>query len=262
MNRATAQALGAKLRQASAGDPGVYQQLRARVAAGEPVAYVLGYCEFMGRRFAMDRRAYVTDPELEWLLRAVLQRGDQLAHKLNRAPRILEFGVGAGTLAITLKLERPDWSISGIDIDGDALSLARENAARHAVELELIQSDLLQAWPAECPNPDLIFGDPPWGSTEDLYDSSRNADYYNHMPRHSVYPAQSGRTGVHDALIAAVVQGNWPTELLLNYGILPTSEIERSAAPLRHAEILRASHSIHLLHGWSQRSPARGQPSG
>lgn len=240
----------ALLREASDGDEKRLQHMRQRVAAGEPAAYVAGYCRFMGRRFQMDRRAYVTDPELEYLLRAVLQRGDEWTTSLGRPPNLLEFGVGAGTLAITLKLERPQWLVSGIDIDGDALALATENAAMHAVELELIQSDFLESWPEKQNAPDLIFGDPPWGSSSDLYDANRDAAYYEHMPRHSVYPESASRTGVHDALLHHIQQRSWQSEVMLNYGILPISEIRRSAEVLPHYTIIHPCSDLRILHGF------------
>lgn len=240
----------ALLLEASDGDNQRLQHMRQRVAAGEPAAYVAGYCRFMGRRFRMDRRAYITDPELEYLLHAVIQRGDELLASLGRPPHLLEFGVGAGTLAITLKLERPHWLISGIDIDADALALATENVDMHAVELELFQSDFLESWPEQRTPPDLIFGDPPWGSNSDLYDANRDAAYYEHMPRHSVYPESSSRTGVHDALLQHILQRSWQSEIMLNYGILQISEIRRSAKLLPHYNIIHPCSDLRILHGF------------
>jgi ubiquinone/menaquinone biosynthesis C-methylase UbiE len=44
--------------------------------------------------------------------------------------RVLDIGTGSGHLAIELAKARPGWYITGIDISGDMLKLARRNAVR------------------------------------------------------------------------------------------------------------------------------------
>ena len=237
------------LRQAAAGDVALLAALRARVAAGEPAAYVAGFLEFEGRRFRSDPRAFITDPETVWLTRAAVEQGRQLARQLGRPPQLLEFGVGAGTLAITLKLAQPAWSVAGIDIDASALELAAENAADHGVDIDLLPGDYLSGWPAQRSPPDLIFGDPPWGDAEDLYEPERDAHYYEQMPPASAFPRSGGRTGIHDELIRRLAGSGWPSWLLLNYGTLPPEVIARSAAPLREWRILNPVPGISLMLG-------------
>ena len=240
----------ALLRLAAGEDKALLEKLRERFQRGEPAAYLAGFLVFRGRRFAMDARAYVTDPELMLLVEAVLEEGDRLEKKLARPPHILEFGVGAGTLLLTLAHERPHWQLSGIDIDADALRLAGENARQHQKSVRLWQSNYLEGWPTDMPPPDILYGDPPWGNGEDLYDPERNETYYTYMPRHSVFPPESSRTGIHDELIRQVVVRRWPTLLLLNCGILPPEEIRRSAAPLPRFRIREPRPGLRLLHGY------------
>ncbi len=80
--------------------------------------------------------------------------------------------------------------------------------------------------------PDLVFGDPPWGDAEDLYDGVRDAAWYRQMPERSAFPGGGGRTTIHDELIRRFVAQRWASLLILNYGILPRKLIEISAAPL------------------------------
>ena len=239
------------LLEAAGGNAGLLATMRQRVQQGEPPAYVAGFLYFRGRRFRSDPRAYVTDPELSSLIDRVLMEGDRFEAEYGRAPQVLDFGVGAGTLGITLKLERPAWTLCGLDIDADALSLAAENASLHGVELPLWHSDMLSGWPQGRPPPDLIFGDPPWGSETDLYtDEGRDADYYHRMPAASAYP-KGGRTAIHDGLVAAVVARGWPSLLVLNYGVLPEAVIERSARALNQRRIERPVPGVSHLVGRS-----------
>ncbi len=236
------------LQLAADGDPTRLEALRLRVAAGEAPAYVAGFLSFGGRRFRIDPRAFITDPETWWLTEVALEQGRGLAAQ-GRVPQILEFGVGAGTLAITVKLAQPDWPVSGIDIDAAALELAAENARLHGVDLGLVQSDYLSGWPPAAAVPDIIFGDPPWGGAEDLYDGERDEGYYLQMPAASAFPPGGERTGIHDRLIRSVVERGWNSTIILNYGVLPRPVIARSAAPLGQWSLAHPQPGISVLIG-------------
>jgi len=237
------------LRLAANGDGQRLGAMRARVAAGEPAAYVAGFIVFAGRRFRIDRRAFITDAETEYLTDAVLDQGRRLQRELGRAPRILEFGVGAGTLAITVKLAEPEWIVSGLDVDPAALSLAAENARDHGVAVELIESDYFDRWPISADVPDLIFGDPPWGIGSDLYDTFRDEHYYQQMPVASAFPPGGQRTAVHDQLIRKVVARGWNSLLVLNYGTLPAEIIASSAAALGEWRLEHPQADLSVLLG-------------
>lgn len=47
---------------------------------------------------------------------------------------VLDIGTGSGLLAIELAGAHPDWRITGIDISGNMLDLARQNAVRKGLE--------------------------------------------------------------------------------------------------------------------------------
>lgn len=96
-----------------------------RVAAGEPVQYVLGQAEFMGHAFTVDRRALIPRPETEVLVREVL---NCMALWDVEMPAILDMGTGSGCIVVSLARERPHALYVGLDPSAEALSLAQENA--------------------------------------------------------------------------------------------------------------------------------------
>ena len=55
----------------------------------------------------------------------------------SRAPRVLDIGVGSGAIALSLKHERQDAHVVGVDVSRDALALARENALGLGIDVEL-----------------------------------------------------------------------------------------------------------------------------
>jgi len=117
-----------------------YNSSLRRRTSGEPLPYLLGYWEFFGISFAVDKRALIPRPETEMLVEHSISIAGN-----NPNTRIIDVGTGCGTIAIALALNLPDAVLFATDISQDALSLARTNSIRHAVNnrINFIQTDLL-----------------------------------------------------------------------------------------------------------------------
>ncbi len=119
-----------------------------RVAAGEPVQYVIGETGFMGQTVKVDARALIPRPETEGLVEIVLQ-----CEALWRrpAPVIVDVGTGSGCIVVSLARERAQARYVACDISAEALTLARENAAAQglAERISFAQSTLGEALPPE-----------------------------------------------------------------------------------------------------------------
>jgi release factor glutamine methyltransferase len=138
-----------------------YRALVARRARREPVAYILGEWGFRRLTLAVDRRALIPRPETEVVVERCLDclRGVE-------APRVLDVGTGSGAIALALADEQPDARVTAIDVSSDALELARENATRTGLRVELLEHDLGTGLP---PGPfDLVVSNPPYVEPADL----------------------------------------------------------------------------------------------
>lgn len=228
--------------------------------AVEPRAYALGRLEFRGRTFAVDRRVYLTDPELNHLVDAVVRRGRELAVKLQRPPRLAEFGLGCGSLAICVKQELPEAEVTGLEIDAGALSVGQANIAAHGVAVDTLLSDGFSAW-TRPEAPDLIFGDPPWGDDSTVYGDDRPISHYQAMPTVSVYPRAGGRTGGHAQVLREARQRGWSCELLLNAGVLSEDELRPLALFPDEFNFLHPSPGLTLLHARLDATRSAGRPT-
>jgi release factor glutamine methyltransferase len=136
------------------------RELVQRRGQREPLAYVLGDWDFRRLTLKTDRRALVPRPETE----IVVERCLALLEGI-KAPRIADVGTGTGAIALALKQERPDAVVVATDVSGDALDLARENAAANRLEIELVEGDLLSGIAGPL---DLIVSNPPYVDAEEI----------------------------------------------------------------------------------------------
>jgi release factor glutamine methyltransferase len=98
-----------------------------RLAAGEPLQYVLGEWDFRTLTLKCDRRALIPRPETEELVGRVLK----FLNSEKRDGRVI-VDVGTGTGAIILSIAKEyqgDALLLGTDLSEDAIALAKENAA-------------------------------------------------------------------------------------------------------------------------------------
>ena len=159
-----------------------------RLARREPIQYVLGSAEFMGRAFKCDPRALIPRPETEELVELVL-RCERL-WRLAR-PIIADLGTGTGCIAISLALSRPRAEYLATDVSAAALNLARANALAHgcARRIKFARADV-----ARRPLPaglDAVIANPPY---------VRSADY-RRLPEHiRLHEPRAALNGGRDGL--------------------------------------------------------------
>src|SRR5207237_9986312 len=119
-------------------------------AAREPVAYILGRREFRRIELAVDHRVLIPRPETELLV--------ELALELPEGAWVHDAGTGSGAVALAIKDERPDLSVSASDASAGALEVARANAARLGLEVKF---ELARGVPTRVAGADLVVSNLP-----------------------------------------------------------------------------------------------------
>ncbi len=137
-----------------------------RLAAAEPLQYVLGFSDFHGHRFKVTPDVLIPRPETEILCDEAIK----IAHNHGPAPKVLDLCTGSGCIAWTMALEVPGALVYGIDVSPKALSVASGQDLSPACHGWLdqpspsfLQADILQAPPHfPCGQFDLILSNPPY----------------------------------------------------------------------------------------------------
>ena len=135
----------------------------ARLAAGEPVQYVLGEWDFRRLTLKCDRRALIPRSETEELVTRVLDYLSALPKDGGDLPLVVDVGTGTGAIALSLADEFPAARYIATDVSGDAIALARENAERCALaeKVVFVVTDGLDEFD-EPQSVDVIVSNPPY----------------------------------------------------------------------------------------------------
>jgi release factor glutamine methyltransferase len=116
-----------------------FQELVGRRSHGEPVAYLRGFKEFYGLRFAVDRRVLIPRPETEVIVSAARER------IAGQALTVVDVGTGSGAIAVAIAAYEHGVRVIATDDSRDALAVAESNALANGVadRVEYRYGDLL-----------------------------------------------------------------------------------------------------------------------
>ncbi|MFL5896218.1 MAG: peptide chain release factor N(5)-glutamine methyltransferase [Thermoleophilaceae bacterium] len=166
------------------------ERVRRRVMR-EPVAYILGRQAFRRIELSVDPRVLIPRPESELLVEVALE--------LPARASVHDVGTGSGAIALAIKDERPDLTVSGSDISSDAIEVARANAT--ALGLEVTFS--VQAG-APTPNsqlPTLLIANLPYVRTDEW--AGLQPEIRLHEPRSALVAGADGLDAIRDLVARA-----------------------------------------------------------
>jgi release factor glutamine methyltransferase len=139
------------------------QMLAARRISGEPLAYLTGTKEFYGLALQVDARVLDPRADTETLVDWALECMDAWTQPM---PAVIDLGTGSGAIALALKQQRPGWQVHALDDSADALEVARANAVRLELNLQLHQGAWLSGMQQTFA---LIVSNPPYIAAEDAH---------------------------------------------------------------------------------------------
>lgn len=147
-----------------------------------PPQYLLGYSDFYGHRFQVSEATLIPRPETEELVDYCLKENQA------SALTVVDVGTGTGAIAISLKLARPSWQVTGIDISSEALEVAQKNVQELGADVHLIHGDGLA--PVANQSLDLLISNPPYISESEESFMDKSVRLFE--PKQALFAADKG----------------------------------------------------------------------
>lgn len=188
------------------------EQLAALVArrqAGEPIAHLLGEREFWSLPLQVSAATLIPRPDTEVLVEQALAR----VTADGQGQRLVDLGTGTGAIALALKSECPALEVWAVERVPEACELARCNATRLALTIELRQGSWFE--PVAGERFHLIVSNPPYIDALDPHLSEGDVRF---EPRSALVADAAGLADLAQIIRLApdhLLPGGW---LLLEHG--------------------------------------------
>jgi release factor glutamine methyltransferase len=154
-----------------------------------PLQHLTGSTRF--RHLSLEVRPGVFIPRNETEI--VVEEALEAVAEVER-PVVVDVGTGTGAIALSVAAERPDAEVHAVDVSGDAVALARENADANGVDVAVHQGDLFEPLPAGLRGSlALVVSNPPYVDAEEF-------DRLSPEVRADPATALVGGTDVHERL--------------------------------------------------------------
>ncbi|MCX6778734.1 MAG: peptide chain release factor N(5)-glutamine methyltransferase [Candidatus Magasanikbacteria bacterium] len=127
-----------------------FKKLINQRAKGAPIAYLLGYKEFFGLNFIVNKNVLIPRPDTELLVEEVT--GQIKKTEGNKKIILIDAGTGSGCIPVVIGKRSFDsvlrtplrMTILATDISASALTVARHNAQKNKVKIKFFQGNLLE----------------------------------------------------------------------------------------------------------------------
>lgn len=220
------------------------RELVSRRRDREPVAYILGYRDFYGRRFSVSSSVLIPRPETETLVEHAL------ACIPEDAPfRVIDVGTGSGAIALTLAAERPLATVTGTDVSEDALAVAARNAEQLGLgdRVRFERVNLVN----ESSEYDLVVSNPPYVTRAEI--AKLEPEVRDHEPTLALEGGEDGLDVVRALLSAAAGVTHAGAQMLVEVGpgqaasALTLAERSGAWTPIgTHLDLNRIERVVHL----------------
>ncbi len=147
----------------------LFRQFLRRRAGHEPIQYILEEAEFYSLKLKVNRHTLIPRPETELLVDVVIEQCKKKFDQ-KKAIEILDIGTGSGNISIALAKNVDRTRIIAIDIQDEALTIAKQNAEFHKVsdKIKFIKQDIFAENTALVGKFHIIVSNPPYISKEEF----------------------------------------------------------------------------------------------
>lgn len=126
-----------------------------------PIQYLLGYTNFYGYQFKVNKNVLIPRFETEGL---VEKTKEYITKYFKDNLSICDIGTGSGAIAITLKKLFPNSNVTAVDISKEALEVAKSNAKNLEADINFMEGNMLDNLNSKY---DLLISNPPYLTKDD-----------------------------------------------------------------------------------------------
>lgn len=167
-----------------------YREMIKKRCRRIPLQQILGYQEFMGLNFYINKHVLIPRQDTETLVEQVL------ADHPEREVSVLDLGTGSGCIAVSLAVKGGYQKITAADISAEALQVARKNAETLVSDwkqrMSFVQGDLFAALDAAVSKMpfDIIVSNPPYIPTAVIH--TLEPEVKEHEPNEALDGSEDG----------------------------------------------------------------------
>lgn len=136
----------------------INSQINQKIKEHKPLQYILGHVDFLNLKILVEPPILIPRPETEdWVSFLIKELNKVKNEKIN----ILDIGTGSGCIALALGKNFPNFTITGTDINENAIKLATKNKELNNIKnVTFISSDFYKN--LENKKFDIIVSNPPY----------------------------------------------------------------------------------------------------
>ena len=137
-----------------------FEQLLLSRSQGQPLAYLVGEKEFFGLTLNVSAHVLIPRPDTETLVEWAL---NTVKFSCLQAPTVVDLGTGSGAVALAIKANAQHAQVTALDLNPEALALARLNGQRLQLDVHWMESNWLQGIQGpQTRGFDLVVSNPPY----------------------------------------------------------------------------------------------------
>lgn len=152
-----------------------------KLNTGYPVQYIIGNVDFYNSIINVNEKVLIPRFETEYLVDKTIKYANKL---FNKNIDILEIGTGSGCISIALK-KNLECQIDAIDINKDAIKLAKSNSINNNVSINFVECDIHNFNSTK--KYDLIISNPPYVPYNSSYDEK-----IKYEPENAIFAKDNG----------------------------------------------------------------------
>jgi len=168
-----------------------FERLVKRRTTGEPMAFIVGWVEFLDFKMKVKPGAFIPRLTSEFLAQQAIRR-----LRGRRSPVHVDLATGIGPVAIASARAVPRAKVIAADISRKAITQARDNASELGVQnVSFVRSDLFNSLPRELRGSiDVVTIHPPYVPRDEVRDLP--VEIRGHEPQHTLTDRSSDGLGL------------------------------------------------------------------